>query len=228
MSASFAPGEAYAYPLTIKKLLNTPLLYAPDQSIVYRDRLSFSYRDLNSRIHRLASALAQLGVRSGDTVAVFDYDSHRYLECFFAIPMMGAVLQTVNWRLSPDQIAYTLNHAEARFVLINSDFLPLLGAVRQHLKTAKTFVLISEGGGTIDPGSEFSGEYEKILAAAAPQFEFADLDENTKATTFYTTGTTGDPKGVFFTHRQLVLHTMGVSIALGSFETIGRCRSNDV
>jgi len=228
MSASFAPGEAYAYPLIIKKLLNTPLIYAPDQSIVYRDRMSFSYRDLNSRIHRLANALTQLGVRSGDTVAVFDYDSHRYLECFFAIPMMGAVLQTVNWRLSAEQIAYTLNHAAARFVLINSDFLPILGAVRQHLETVKSFVLIGEGGGTPDPGSEFAGEYEGLLAAAAPQFEFADLDENTKATTFYTTGTTGDPKGVYFTHRQLVMHTLGVSIALGSYETIGRFRSNDV
>ncbi len=228
MVTSFAPGEAYAYPLIIKKLLNTPLVYAPGQQIVYRDRLSVSYRDLDARIHRLANVLDKLGIQSGDTVAVFDYDSHRYLECFFAVPMMGAVLQTVNWRLSADQIAYTLNHAEAKLVIINSDFLPLLDTVRQHLQTVQTFVLISEGGGTSGHGARFSGEYEELLTAAAPQFEFADLDENTKATTFYTTGTTGDPKGVYFTHRQLVLHTLGVSIALGSFETLGRFRSNDV
>ena len=88
MPASFSPGEAYTYPLIIKKLLNTPLVYAPDQQIVYRDQLSRSYRDLNQRIHRLANVLADLGIRSGDTVAVFDYDSHRYLECFFSIPMI--------------------------------------------------------------------------------------------------------------------------------------------
>jgi fatty-acyl-CoA synthase len=218
MPASFAPGEAYAYPLIIKKLLNTPMIYAPDQQIVYRDRLRISYRDLDSRIHRLANGLASLGIQSGDTVAVLDYDSHRYLECFFAIPMMGAVLQTVNWRLSADQIAYTLNHAEAKLVMINSDFLPLLDTVRQHLKTVQTFVLISEDGGASDYGAQFAGEYEQMLTAAAPQYAFADLDENTKATTFYTTGTTGDPKGVYFSHRQLVLHTLAVSIAVGSFE----------
>jgi len=228
MSALFAPGEAYAYPLIIKKLLNTPMVYAPEQQIVYRDRLRLRYRDLDSRIHRLANALSQLGIQSGDTVAVFDYDSHRYLECFFAIPMMGAVLQTVNWRLSADQIAYTLNHAEAKLVMINSDFLPLLESVRQHLNTVQTFVLISEDGGASGYEGQFAGEYEAMLSAAASQFEFVDLDENTKATTFYTTGTTGDPKGVYFSHRQLVLHTLGVSVAVGSFETIGRFRSNDV
>jgi len=228
MPASYAPGEAYAYPLIIKKLLKTPLIYAPDQQIAYRDRLRMSYTDLNTRIHRLANGLTRLGIRSGDTVAVFDYDSHRYLECFFAIPMMGAVLQTVNWRLSPDQIAYTLNHAEAKLVLINSDFLPLLEAVRPHLKTIQTFLLISEDSGVSSRDARAAGEYEEMLSAAEAQYTFPDLDENTKATTFYTTGTTGDPKGVYFSHRQLVLHTLGVSTALGSYETIGRFRSNDV
>jgi fatty-acyl-CoA synthase len=228
MSASFAPGEAYVYPLTIKKLLNTPLIYAPDQHIVYRDRLRLSYRELNGRIQRLANMLKGQGIGSGDTVAVFDYDSHRYLECFFAIPMMGAVLQTVNWRLSVEQVAYTLNHAEAKLVLVNTDFLPLLAAVRPHLKSVRTFIWISEGQGQPEDPSIFSGEYEEMLAASPAEFRFEDFDENTKATTFYTTGTTGDPKGVYFSHRQLVLHTLGVCIAAGSFETIGRLRSNDV
>ncbi len=228
MTAAFQPGEFYNYPLIIKKLINTPLVHTPDQQIVYRNRFQFTYRDLNSRIHRLANALTGLGIKPGDTVAVFDYDSHRYLECFFAIPMMGAVLQTVNWRLSADQIAYTLNHAGARLAMINSDFLPLLDTVRQKLKTVQTFVMINENEVKADHGNQFAGEYEDLLQAAASEFAFDDLDENTKATTFYTTGTTGDPKGVFFSHRQLVLHTLGVSVALGSFEAIGRFRSNDV
>ena len=228
MSASFATGQPYVYPLTIKKLLNTPMIYAPDQHIVYRDRLRLSYRELNGRIQRLANMLKGQGVRAGDTVAVFDYDSHRYLECFFAIPMMGAVLQTVNWRLSVEQVAYTLNHAEAKLVLVNADFLPLLAAVRPHLKSVSTIIWINEGQGQPEDPSIFAGEYEEMLAAASSDFQFEDFDENTKATTFYTTGTTGDPKGVYFSHRQLVLHTLGVCIAAGSYETVGRFRSNDV
>jgi fatty-acyl-CoA synthase len=122
----YQPGESYAYPLIIKKLLNTPLIYSPQREIVYSDKLRYNYRTLNERIHRLAGGLEKLDVKPGDTVAVFDYDSHRYLECFFAIPMMGAVLQTINWRLSADQMLFTINHAEAKMIIIHADFLPIL------------------------------------------------------------------------------------------------------
>ena len=227
-SQDYLPGEAYNYPLIIKKLLYTPLVYAPDQEIVYRDQMRYSYRQLNERIHRLACALSRLGVEPGDTVAVFDYDSHRYLECFFAVPMMGAVLQTVNWRLSAEQIIYTLNHAEAKVVVINSDFLPILAGIGPKLETVKKIVAIAEGGQMPADPPAHDARYEEMLAAAPASYDFPDLDENTKATTFYTTGTTGDPKGVHFTHRQLVLHTLSVAIAAGAYETIGRFRSNDV
>jgi len=110
----YQPGESYAYPLILKKLLNTPLIYAPEKEIVYCDGTRYTYKDLNHRIQRLADGLNRLGVQQGDVVAVLDYDSPRYLECFFAIPMMGAVLQTANWRLSSEQIVYTINHAEAK------------------------------------------------------------------------------------------------------------------
>ena len=121
---TYQPGENYQYPLIIKKLLNTPLIYSPDREIVYDDRSRYNYRTLNERINRLAGGLEKFGVTEGDVVAVFDYDSHRYLECFFAIPMMGAVLQTINWRLSGEQMLYTLNHAEAKVIFIHTDFLP--------------------------------------------------------------------------------------------------------
>ena len=227
-SQLYQPGEAYNYPLLIKKLLYTPLVYAPDQEIVYRDQMRYSYRQLNERISRLACALSRLGVESGDTVAVFDYDSNRYLECFFAVPMMGAVLQTVNWRLSAEQIIYTLNHAEAKVVIINSDFLPILASIGPKLETVRNIVIIAEGGKMPEDPPPHDARYEEMLAAAPAAYDFPDLDENTKATTFYTTGTTGDPKGVHFTHRQLVLHTLSVAIAAGAYETIGRFRSNDV
>ena len=224
----YQAGESYAYPLIIKKLLKTPLIYSPQREIVYSDQLRYNYRTLNERIHRLAGGLEKLDVKPGDTVAVFDYDSHRYLECFFAIPMMGAVLQTINWRLSADQILYTINHAEAKMIIIHADFLPILEDIRDKLETAKTVVLISEAEAKPDTRLKFVAEYEELLQSASAAYAFPDLDENTKATTFYTTGTTGNPKGVYFSHRQLVLHTLAVAVACGVYHTIGRFRSNDV
>jgi fatty-acyl-CoA synthase len=222
------PGEHYDYPLIIKKLLRTPLIYAPDREIVYRDRFRYTYRDLNERIHRLADGLRKLGIGPGDTVAVFDYDSHRFLEAFFAVPMMGAVLQMVNWRLSAEQIQYTIHHAEAKAILINSDFLPILENIRERLEHVRTVVVMPETGEVPETALALDAVYDTLLAEAEPRYDFPDLDENTQATTFYTTGTTGDPKGVHFTHRQLVLHTLSVAVALGGYETIGRFRSDDV
>ena len=224
----YQPGTPYAYPLIIKKLLNIPLIHAPDQEIVYRDKQRYTYKELNRRVHRLANALESRGIGTGDTVAVFDYDSNRFLECFFAIPMMGAVLQMVNWRLSAEQILYTLNHAEAKLIVINSDFLPILEKIRGDLAHAKTVVVISEQGDAPQTAMAVDAVYEDMLSASTDTYDFPDLDENTKATTFYTTGTTGDPKGVHFTHRQLMLHTFSVAMAVGCYDTIGRFRSSDI
>ena len=212
MSASLIEHtpSAYDYPLLIKHLLHTPLATAPEQEIVYRDIRRYTYRTLRQRIGRLASGLAGLGVRPGDTVAVMDWDSHRYLECYFAIPMMGAVLEMINIRLSPEQILYTLNHAGADVILCLTDFLPLLDAIKENLETVKTFVLLSDEVERPQSSIAFAAEYEELLARETEDFEFPDFDENTRATTFYTTGTTGNPKGVYFSHRQLVLHTLAV------------------
>ncbi|MBE9544164.1 MAG: AMP-binding protein, partial [Proteobacteria bacterium] len=224
----YQPGENYDYPLIIKKLLKDSLIKSPDREIVYGDRHRYTYRNLNQRIGKLANGLTELGATAGDTIAVFDYDSHRYLECFFAVPMIGAVLQTVNWRLSAEQISYTVNHAEAKMVIINADFLPVLENIWDKLETVKTVVIIAENGAIPDTKIGPAAEFEGLVQSSSASFEFPDLDENTKATTFYTTGTTGNPKGVYFTHRQLVLHTLAVAVEFGSFHTIGRFRSNDV
>ncbi len=215
---------AYAYPLLIKQLLLTPLANAPEQQIVYRDKSRYTYRTLRERIGRLGS---NLGVRPGQTVAVMDWDSHRYLECFFAVPMLGAVLQTVNVRLSPEQIAYTLNHARADVLLVHEDFLPLLESFRTKLETVRRFVLLSDAEFPECP-PEFATDYETLLAGGDPAHEFPDLDENTRATTFYTTGTTGHPKGVYFSHRQLVLHTLAAAAAFGTAPVQGRFGRGDV
>ena len=221
------PG-AYAYPLLIKQLLHTPLAIAPEQEITYLGGRRHSYRMLRERIGRLASALAGLGIEAGHTVAMMDWDSHRYLDCFFAVPMMGAVLQTVNVRLSPEQILYTLNHARADVVLVNAEFLPVLAEIAPRLESVRRFVLIEDAPAAGPAPVAFVGEYEALLAAASPDYDFPDFDENAKATTFHTTGTTGVPKGVYFSHRQLVLHTLATAAAFGNAPVQGRLHRDDV
>jgi len=220
--------SAYTYPLLIKHLLHTPLVHAPEQQIVYQGKYRYTYRDLRERIGRLASALAGLGVRHGSTVAVMDWDSHRYLECYFAVPMMGAVLQTVNVRLSPDQILYTLNHAKADVLLVHSDFVSVLEGIKDKLETVRKFVLITDGVERAKVSVPTAIDYESIVGASSPEFSFPDFDENTRATTFYTTGTTGLPKGVYFSHRQLVLHTITALAALSSPASGQRFHRGDV
>jgi len=220
-------ASAYAYPLLVKQLLHTPLAVCPEQEIVYRDQKRHDYWTLRHRIGQLASGLRSIGIGPGDTVAVMDWDSHRYLESYFAVPMMGAVLLTVNVRLAPEQIAYTLNHSGARALLVNAEFLPILETIRGQLETVDRFVLIDDSGAAVMPAG-FADEYEAWLDAASPDFVFPDFDENTRATTFYTTGTTGAPKGVYFSHRQLVLHTLATQGALSSAPKQGRIDRDDV
>ncbi len=223
-----ATPSAYTYPLLIKQLLHTPLATAPDQEISYQGKVRYSYRQLRERIGRLASALARLEIAPGQTVAMMDWDSHRYLECFFAVPMMGAVLQTVNVRLNAEQILYTLNHAKADLLLINRDFFALLAPIVSRLETVRTFVLIDDEATPVEAPVKFAGEYEALLAGASGDYDFPDFDENAQATVFYTTGTTGLPKGVFFSHRQLVLHTLGVATCVCSAAANGRVHREDV
>lgn len=220
--------SAYGYPLLIKQLLHSPLAFAQDQEIVYRDKVRYTYRAFAERLGRLANGLASLGVEQGQTVAVMDWDSHRYLECYFAVPMMGAILHMVNVRLSPEQLIYTINHAEDDVILINAEFLPVLEQIRDRLETVKTFVVMNDAAEPPKTTVPLAAEYEELLARSPAAYDFPDFDENARATTFYTTGTTGLPKGVYFSHRQLVLHTLGALSALASAPVNGRFHRGDV
>jgi fatty-acyl-CoA synthase len=220
--------SAYQYPLIFKQLWHTPRVQAPEQEIVYRDLKRFTYRQIKERIGRLASALGKAGVEPGDTVGVLEWDSHRFLEAFFAIPMMGAVLQTVNVRLSPEQIAYTIDHAGASTLLVNDEFVGLLEGLKSQLPKVKRLIVMSDRPAPQSGSLSFIGEYEGLLAAASPDYDFPDFDENTQATTFYTTGTTGLPKGVYYSHRQLVLHSLSGLALFGMAGTQGRFSRDDV
>ncbi|NQD94220.1 fatty acid--CoA ligase [Pseudomonas sp. CrR25] len=221
-------SNAHSYPLLIKSLLLSGGRYEKTREIVYRDRVRYSYATFNERVARLANVLSNAGVKAGDTVAVMDWDSHRYLECMFAIPMLGAVLHTINIRLSPEQILYTMNHAEDKFVLVNSEFVPLYNGIASQLTTVEKTLLLTDAEEKTAELPNVVGEYEQLLAAASPQYDFVDFDENSVATTFYTTGTTGNPKGVYFSHRQLVLHTLSMATTVGSLDSIRLLGSDDV
>ena len=218
--------EAHNFPLLLGDLLEAGVRKAPEQQIHYSDQQSFTYKQMSSRVKQLANVLTAHGVTAGQTVAVMDWDSHRYLECFFAIPMIGAVLHTINVRLSPEQILYTINHAEDDVLLVNTEFLPVLESIWSRIETIKQVIILSD---VTPPATSIAhlGEYEALLAAAPTEFTFPEFDENTRATTFYTTGTTGLPKGVYFSHRQLLMHTMAMRSATSGVGH-GRFNSDDV
>jgi fatty-acyl-CoA synthase len=217
-------------PLLIKNILAKPLLVAPHAEIVSAGHGRFSYREFATRISRLAHALTSIGIGRGDTVAVLDWDTHRYLECFFAVPMLGAILHTVNIRLSPAQILYTINHAKDDVIIVHADFWDMLVGIAPQIERDVRFILVQDGASaaSLEIGPDIVGVYEEMLAAAAPDFEFATFSEQTVATTFYTTGTTGDPKGVSYTHRQLVLHTLSILAMFGPMTASNRFDQNDV
>ncbi|QJW88998.1 fatty acid--CoA ligase [Spirosoma taeanense] len=226
-------AEAVEPPMLIKTLLAQSTKYEPQREIIYRDLFRMNYVEFNRRVRQLANVLTDLGVKPGDTVAVLDWDSHRYLECFFGVTSYGVVLHTINVRLSSAQILYTMNHAQDKIVLIHEDFLPILSAIKDQLTTVEKFVLISDKVYT-DPiavgdlPTGFSGEYEALLGNASDQYDFPDFDENTWATTFYTTGTTGNPKGVYFSHRQLFMHTMGLATYVCGYQAVPFSSVTDV
>lgn len=221
-------ASAYAPPLLIKSILEQSLHYEPDNEIIYRDQHRMTYREFNKRVARLANALQAIGIEAGDMVGVLEFDSHRYLELYFAVPMIGAVLHTINYRLSPEQIAYTMNHAEDKVVFCHETLLPVVAGINPKLETVEKYILLKDSNRIPEVDFDLADEYESLLSRQEDTCRFPDFDENTMATLFYTTGTTGKPKGVYFSHRQLVLHTLGVTTAVSAIDSPVRIHSDDV
>lgn len=219
--------SAYNYQLLLKHVLQHGVGWVPDQEIIYRNQVRHTYSAMYQRVLRLGGALRALGVKQGTKVGVIEWDSHRYLEMYFGIPGIGAVLHTINPRLAPEDLAYTMGHAEDEVLVFHEDFLPLVERVRPRLPSIRKYILITDKAEKPDVKG-VDAEYEELLAAAIPLEELPDLDENTLATMAYTTGTTGRPKGVYFTQRQLSLHTFSAGLALSAFGNYGGVNKHDV
>ena len=232
--------EAYGFPLIIKQLLNRAKIASKDQTISYADKVTYTYAEFFKRVNRLANVLKNMGLQAGDVVAVMDWDSHRYLEAYFAVPMSGMILQTVNVRLAEDKVLYTINHSKPKALLLNAEFEPMAKNYRHEAPSIEKIIWLDdtqydEDDTKNDTKTEQAsmpdyaeGEYEAMLVAVSDEFDFPDFDENTIATTFYTSGTTGDPKGVFFTHRQIVLQTLSSTLASALSAEGQGARYNDV
>ena len=197
----------YNYPLLIKQLLISPLSSNPEQEIVDNENQRYNYKRLNTNIHTLANALRELGIKKGDTIGVMAWDTIRYLEFFFTIPMMGAILHTINIRLSEQQILYTINHADDDILIVHYDFIQVIDKIRKKISRPIKIILLNSKKYNLSDNNTYL--YEDLIKNKKLKFKFEDFDENTTATKFYTTGTTGDPKGVSYSHRQLVIHTLG-------------------
>ena len=211
-------GEfGYNYPLIIKKLLSRTIHWNPNEKIIYRDKSKYTYRSFYKRINKLSNLYDRLGIKQGDIIGIMDWDSNRYLEHYFAVPMMGAILHTINTRLSSEQILYTINHAEDKILIIHEDFIPILNSIAGKFESVEKIIVINEENHSYESKFSIFGEYENLLSNQSSSFNFPEMNENTVATIFYTTGTTGNPKGVYFTHRQIVLHTIAGLASLSSF-----------
>lgn len=202
--------RGYKYNLLLKDLIERPAKLFPKEEVVYRNKLRYNYAKLYERIQKLANALEDLGVKEGSKIGIFDWNTHWYLESYFAIPCMGAIMHMGNPRLSPEQVEYIINHAEDDVLFLHEDFLSLIEGIADKIDV-EAYVILSEKGELPDTKLEPVYEYESWIRDQPSVYEFPDLDEDTTATMGYTTGTTGMPKGCYFSHRDGVLHSISWS-----------------
>ena len=214
------------FPLTIGMIFRHGRAVHPDGQVVTFDgegTRSATFTEIADRAERLAAALDRLGVGAGDRVATLCWNHQEHVEAYFAIPGMGAVLHTLNLRLFPEQLEYIVNHAEDRVVILDASLLPILTPLAHTFGTVEHYVVIgaaeAEALDALRAAATAAGrgadvlDYETLLAAEAPGFAWPEVDERSAAAMCYTSGTTGNPKGVVYSHRSTVLHSMAACFA---------------
>ena len=205
------------FPLTLQHFLWRSTTLFPTKSIVTRTptgKSRYTYAEFGGRVAQLAHALSELGVRPGDRVATLAWNNARHFELYFAVPCSGAVLHTLNPRLFPEHLEFIINDAEDTVVFVDQSLMPVLERVAGKLKTVRQFVVISDGpaaNGQLTP----TASYEELIAGRPTAYPWPEIDERDASAMCYTSGTTGKPKGVVYSHRSAVLHSFGIAVGGG-------------
>jgi fatty-acyl-CoA synthase len=205
-------GLMMDYPLTISKILFRARQVFSDKEVVSvlpsGQKHRYTYGDLYTRVCKLINVLRGLGVKPGDRVGTFAWNHHRHLELYYALPCMGAVLHTLNIRLSAEQLSYIVNHAEDTHIFVDASLVKALEPLAKGLPTVRQYIVMTEDGQLPETTLAPLAEYEALLAQASSLADFPDLPEHTASGLCYTSGTTGNPKGVLYSHRSIYLHTL--------------------
>ncbi len=223
-------GLMQDWPLLVHKILDHAALYFGEREVVTRavepdgGIRRTTYAAIHARALKLAKALDKRGVKLGDRIATLAWNSDRHLEAWYGITGVGGVYHTLNPRLFPEQIAYIANHAEDRMILTDLTFVPLLEKLQDHLPKVEAYVILTDAAHMPQTSLRNAVAYEELLKEADGDFAWKTFDENTACGLCYTSGTTGNPKGVLYSHRSNVLHSMAVNMAdglgLGNADTI--------
>jgi len=205
-------GLMQDWPLLVSKVLDHAATYHGDQEIVSRTTEGpierCTYRDLHSRARTVAKRLEKDGIKQGDVVATMAWNNARHLESWYGIMGMGAVCHTLNPRLFPEQLVYIINHAEDKMLFVETTFVPVIEAIADKLEHVKSYVIMTDADHMPDTKLNNAKCYETWLAEADDDYKWPEFDENTAAGLCYTSGTTGNPKGVLYSHKSNVLHGM--------------------
>ncbi|MFC4559848.1 long-chain fatty acid--CoA ligase [Virgibacillus kekensis] len=204
-------------PLTVNSMIERAESYFPKKEVVSRTSSGIhrlSYKQIGARTRSLASALEKLGVKKGDKVGTLAWNDHRHLEAYFAVPSMGAVLHTINIRLSAEHLSYIINHAEDKVLMVDAGLMPLLENIKDKLSSVEAIVVMTDEDDLPASSLQPLYSYEDLLAGGDEKYSFSNkIEEEDPAGICYTSGTTGKPKGVLYSHRGLVLHSMALCLS---------------